>query len=78
MLLLWLLVVVVVVVFLLLLARSNRLHPIVIQSKRFRSIITVTCCMGPVCAPVYLQRASSSMLGDDTNSERYALYSSSS
>ena len=34
------------------LTRSNRLQPIVIQSQRFLAIITVTCCMGPVCALV--------------------------
>ena len=39
----------VVVVFLFLLTRSNRPQPIVIQSQHFLAIITVTCCMEPVC-----------------------------
>ena len=37
-----------------LLTGCNRLQPIVIQCRRFVPIIAVTCCMGPVCAPVRL------------------------
>ena len=51
-LLLFVVVVIVVFVLLFLLTRSNRPQPIVIQSKHFLSIITVTCCMGTVCALV--------------------------
>ena len=34
------------------LTRSNQLQPVVIQYKCLLAIITVTCCMGPVCALV--------------------------
>ena len=45
--------VVVVFVLLFLLTRINRLQPLVIQYKCLIAIITVMCCMGPVCTLVF-------------------------
>ena len=49
-----LLFVVVVFILLFLLTRSNRLQPIIIHYQRFLAITTVSCCIGHVCALVFI------------------------